>query len=120
MTHFYAFALCAATLVLVGCGSEHAIGDAGGVGGYASTSPIVTATAAGTGGGDAGASDACNTSANCPVFPHLCTYWLPPGTCAAGACEPGWGDCNGTILDGCETVCPPEGECCAGSDGGGS
>ncbi|UJR81301.1 hypothetical protein [Sandaracinus amylolyticus] len=25
------------------------------------------------------------------------------GTCTLGACEPGWGDCNGMASDGCET-----------------
>lgn len=56
----------------------------------------------------AGCVDLTSDEGHCGMCDRACA---PPhargvcgsGTCSIGACDPGWGDCNGSVADGCET-----------------
>lgn len=51
---------------------------------------------------------ACGTS--CPDLPHAVAF-CNGGVCEVGPCSAGFQDCNGALLDGCETNTLIEGDC---------
>lgn len=50
-------------------------------------------------GSDPSHCGACNTVCDYPNGTPVCTA----GACASGTCDPGFGDCDGDLSDGCET-----------------
>jgi hypothetical protein len=46
----------------------------------------------------------CLIGANCTTLPHVAVGVCDRGSCAISQCQTLWGNCNGTVSDGCETT----------------
>ncbi|MEI8256798.1 MAG: hypothetical protein WCJ30_14075, partial [Deltaproteobacteria bacterium] len=78
-----------------------------------------------------GSATTCGACANACTTPAHGTPACSGGACGLASCDPGWGDCNGSLADGCETdlgsstvncgacgtVCGPGTACSAGACG---
>lgn len=67
----------------------------------------------------------CQSAADCHL-PNVGQHECPSGVCVIVSCDPGWADCDGERLDGCETAlgilsdCAACGDACAFANAAGS